>query len=99
MLINIFQTRGRHPSQGPRDPALILKSGTKIRKSGTRDRDSKLKNMGSGTGTRIQIFGMRDSETQLWETVPGTQNFPGHGTGPVPTPVSNSWKKLQYLSY
>ena len=41
---------------------------------------------GSGTGTETQICGTRDSVTQLWGTVPGTENFSGHGPGPVPTP-------------
>ena len=69
-----------------RDPAKNrgLGPGRKIRKSGIRDRDSKLKNPESGTGTGTQICGTRDSETQLC----GTENFPGHG--PVPTPGSDS---------
>ena len=74
-----------------------LGPGLKIEKSGIWDRGSKLKNPGSGTGTRTQICGTRDSGTQLWGTVPGTkefrnpvrgtENFPGHAPGPVPTPA------------
>ena len=51
------------------------------------ERDSNSKFAGSGTGTGTQICGTRDSGTQLWGTVPGTENFPGHGPGPVPTPA------------
>ena len=40
----------------------------------------------SGIGTGTQICGTRNSGTQLFRTVPGTENFPGHGPGPVPTP-------------
>ena len=47
-----------------------------------RDRDSKLKNPGSGTGTGTQICGTRDSGTQLWGTVPGTKEF--RDSVPVP---------------
>ena len=36
--------------------------------------------------TRNHICGMRDSDTQLCDTVPGTENFAGHGLGPLPTP-------------
>ena len=62
--------------------------GRKIRKSGIRDRDSKLKNPGSRTRTGTQICGTRESGNQLLGTVPGTkefrnsvlgtENFPGH---------------------
>ena len=68
-------------------PAKIQKKTR--RKSGIWDRDSKLKNLGSGTGTGTQICGTSDSGTQLCGTVPGTENFPGHGPGPVPTPEDN----------
>ena len=44
-----------------------------------------------------EIILTRDSGTQLWGTVPetkefrdsvkGTENFPGHDSGPVPTPA------------
>ena len=74
--------RDKRDSWDLRDPAKNPGPGPrrKIRKSGIWDRDSKLKNPGSGTGTGTQICGTRDSGTQLW----GTENFPGHG--PVPTP-------------
>ena len=42
---------------------------------------------GSGTGTGAQIYGTQNSRTQLFGTVRGTKNFPGHGPGPVPTPA------------
>ena len=71
---------------------LGLGPGLKFEKSGTRDWDRDTsKNPGSGTGT-----GTRDSGTQLCGTVPGTkafrdsvpgtENFLGHGPGPLPTP-------------
>ena len=88
---------GRDLRDPAKNPGLGPGPGRKIRKSGIRDRDSKLKNPGSGTGTGTQIRGTRDSGTQLWGTVPGTkeirdavsgtENFPGHGPGPVPTLV------------
>ena len=83
----------KNPGLGP---------GRKIRESRIRDRDSKLKNPGSGTWTGTQICGTRDSRIQLWGIVLGTkefrdsvswtENFLGHGPGPVQTPVCNSSK-------
>ena len=48
------------------------------------------------TRSKCEIRGTRDSATQLWETVPGTENSPGHGPGLVPTPSSN-YEKLKVL--
>ena len=61
--------RGRHP--GP---------GRKMRKSGTRDRDSKLKNSGT------QLWENVPGTKEFRDSVPGTEEFPVHGSGPVPTP-------------
>ena len=61
--------------QNMRDRGLEPGPERKIRKSGIRDRDSKLKNPGSGIGTGTQSCGTRDSGTQLWGTVPGLNNF------------------------
>ena len=47
------------------------------------------------TRSKCEIRGTRDSGTQLWGTVPVTENFPGHG--PVPTPGSN-YEEVQVLS-
>ena len=68
------------------------------------DRDWNVKNPGPGIGTHIR--GTRDSGTQLWGTVPetkefrdsvpGTENCPGHGSGPVPTP-GNALKSICQL--
>ena len=69
----IRDQRDKRDSRDLRDPAKIPGlgpgPGRKIRKSGIRDRDSKLKNQGSRTGTGTPICGTRDSGIQLWGTV------------------------------
>ena len=74
--------RGRHPGQGPRDPAVLVSEiwdrdwdsflnsglgpGRKIRKSGIRDRDRESKLKKTGIGDRDE--GFRDS---TWRDCPG----------------------------
>ena len=60
----------------------------------------KFKISGSETGTGTQIYGTRDSGTQLCGTVPGTGNFPGNSPGPVPTlfyTKADKWKNDKFF--
>ena len=47
------------------------------------------------TRSKCEIRGTRDSGTQLWGTVPVTENFPGHG--PVPTPDPECMIRAAYF--
>ena len=88
---------GSHgPSPGilGRGPGLIIQSGTgtgtriqnfrdsrprlEILKSGIRDRD--------WNPDLSQLFGSVPGTKKIRFSVPGTENFLGHGPGPVPTP-------------
>ena len=50
-------------------------------------RDS-AENPGLGPGLKIEKSGTGDldRDERFQNSVPGTENFPGHGPGPVPTP-------------
>ena len=93
-------TQGRHPGQGPRDPALP------VPEIWDRDRDwDSFWNPGLSPGLKSEKSGTRDwdrdasknpgPEPGLTIFSSGTEilsnpgNFPEHGPGPVPTPVFN----------
>ena len=62
-----------------------LGPGPKIEKSGIADwdRDSDFRDEGFQAST----LGNCSETKEFRDVVPGTEKFPGHGPGPVPTPV------------
>ena len=75
----------------------------KNQRSGTATgtQNQKIRDSGPGPGLKIEKSGIgdwdRDSDLravqgtkEFWDSVPGTENFPGHGPCPEPTPDPNS---------
>ena len=77
----VWANRGRHPGQGPRDPAVpVPETPGLILKSLTAVQDSNSKFAGSGIGTGTEIWKIRDPELgpgriKKSETGTGTEYF------------------------
>ena len=104
-------SHGPSPGTLGRGPGLIIKSGTGsgTRIQNLRDSRPRLEILKSGIRdwewhpdfSQLKIFwDMVPGTKKIRHSVPGTENFLAHASGPVPTPVHSpfKWKKNKFRS-